>query len=107
VVRYFGGILLGAGGLVWAYTDCVAQTLKSASKVPIFKLRTLQCFVPYSMEGLLRRELEAGGGALLSVQHGAAVELTFSMAETSASALVAHLNEEGQGRISWQDTKGQ
>jgi uncharacterized YigZ family protein len=107
VVRYYGGIQLGAGGLVRAYTDCVAQALKSASKVPIVKLRTLQCVVPYSMEGLLRRELEAGGGALLSVLHGDAVELTFNMAETSASALVAHLNEAGQGRISWQDTKGQ
>lgn len=33
VVRYFGGIKLGAGGLVRAYTDCVAQALKTAQKV--------------------------------------------------------------------------
>lgn len=46
VVRYYGGIQLGAGGLVRAYTDCVAQALKKATKVPIVKVRTLRCAVP-------------------------------------------------------------
>ena len=34
VVRYFGGIKLGAGGLVRAYTDAVAQALLQAQKMP-------------------------------------------------------------------------
>ncbi len=101
VVRYYGGIQLGAGGLVRAYTDCVAQALKGATKVPIVKARSMHCAVPYALEGLLRREIEAAGGALLSVQHGDEVEFAFSLAETSADSLVAHLNEAGQGRISW------
>ena len=33
VVRYFGGVKLGAGGLVRAYTDAVAQALLTADKV--------------------------------------------------------------------------
>lgn len=103
VVRYYGGIQLGAGGLVRAYTDCVAQALKSATKVPIVKVRTLHCAVPYALEGLLRREIENAGGALLSVQHGDLVTFAFSLADTAADALVAHLNEAGQGRISWQE----
>ena len=101
VVRYYGGIQLGAGGLVRAYTDCVAQALKSATKVPIVKVRTMHCAVPYALEGLLRREIENSGGALLSVQHGDLVTFAFSLADTAADALVAHLNEAGQGRISW------
>ena len=101
VVRYYGGIQLGAGGLVRAYTDCVAQALKNATKVPIVKVITLHCAVPYAFEDLLRRGIEAAGGALLSVQHGEEVEFAFSLAETSAAALVVHLNEAGQGRISW------
>lgn len=103
VVRYYGGIQLGAGGLVRAYTDCVAQALKSATKVPIVKVRTLHCAVPYALEGLLRREIENAGGALLSVQHGDLVTFAFSLADAAADALVAHLNEAGQGRISWQE----
>lgn len=101
VVRYYGGIQLGAGGLVRAYTDCVAQALKGATKVPIVKARSMHCAVPYALEGLLRREIEAAGGALLSIQHGDEVDFAFSLPETSAETLVAHLNEAGQGRISW------
>lgn len=101
VVRYYGGIQLGAGGLVRAYTDCVAQALKSATKVPIVKVRTLHCAVPYALEGLLRREIENAGSTLLKVLHGEQVTFAFSLAETAADALVAHLSEAGQGRISW------
>ncbi|MFT4192640.1 MAG: YigZ family protein, partial [Comamonas sp.] len=34
VVRYFGGVKLGAGGLVRAYTDAIAQALLQAEKIP-------------------------------------------------------------------------
>lgn len=103
VVRYYGGIQLGAGGLVRAYTDCVAQALKSATKVPIVKTRVLQCAVPYAYEGMLRREIEAADGVLQNVQHGAQVEFVFSVADTAADGLIGLLNEAGQGRILWQD----
>ncbi|MCK6396173.1 YigZ family protein [Zoogloea sp.] len=101
VVRYYGGVRLGAGGLVRAYTDSVAQALKSARKIPLVRLRTLLCAVPYALEGVFRREIDAAGGALLSVQHGEQVELSFSVAEGEAEALMARLNEAGQGRVSW------
>ncbi|MBN8440091.1 MAG: YigZ family protein [Thauera sp.] len=101
VVRYYGGVKLGAGGLVRAYTDCVAQALQNATKVPIVKWRTLQCAVPYSMEGLLRREVDAAGGSLQNVLHGDQVAVVFRIAEHAATALVARLNETGQGRLTW------
>ncbi len=101
VVRHYGGVKLGAGGLVRAYTDCVAEALKSATKVPIVKFRTLSCQVPYALEGFLRREIEAAGGRLDSVHHWESVTFVFSLADTAEEALVAHLNEAGQGRISW------
>jgi uncharacterized YigZ family protein len=101
VVRYFGGVKLGAGGLVRAYTDTVAQALLQAEKVPIVRLATLRCRVPYALEGLLRRELEAAAATLLTVAHGEAVELCFSLCEEDAAALRARLAESGQGRIEW------
>ena len=101
VVRYYGGVRLGAGGLVRAYTDSVAQALKSARKIPLVRLRTLLCAVPYAQEGLFRREIDAAGGSLQGVQHGEQVELSFSVAEGDAEALVARLNGAGQGRVSW------
>ena len=46
VVRYFGGVKLGAGGLLRAYTDCIAQALLGAEKIPLLRMATLQCMVP-------------------------------------------------------------
>lgn len=106
VVRYFGGVKLGAGGLVRAYTDAVAQALLQAEKVPIVCLQTLACVVPYALEGLLRRELDAAGANLLRVAHGQAVELHFNLPEEAAAALQARLAEAGQGRLAWLDEAG-
>ncbi|KQQ87921.1 YigZ family protein [Massilia sp. Leaf139] len=101
VVRYFGGVKLGAGGLVRAYTDSVAQALLHADKVAIIRQATLRCSAPYAQEGMIRRELEAAGATLLEVGHGDAVVFAFSLAEAEAPALIARLNEAGHGRVGW------
>ena len=103
VVRYWGGVKLGAGGLVRAYTDSVAQALLQAEKTAIVRQRRLACTVPYAMEGMLRRELDAAGATLLEVAHGDVVRFDFSLAEGAASALLARLHEAGNGRIAWLD----
>ncbi|MCE1249371.1 MAG: IMPACT family protein [Comamonadaceae bacterium] len=101
VVRYFGGVKLGAGGLVRAYTDCVAQALLTAAKVPLQRMACLRCQVPYALEGLLRREITAAGAELLAVEHGSLVALQWRLPEAAAHAMVARLNDAGQGRIGW------
>jgi len=101
VVRYFGGVKLGAGGLVRAYTDAVAQALAGAEKVSLQPMRTLQALVPYALEGLVRRELAAAGATLLEVAHGSLVTLAFRLREADAAALAARLDEASQGRIVW------
>jgi len=106
VVRYFGGVKLGAGGLVRAYTDAVAQALLKAEKVPVVRLRTLRCTLPYAQEGLLRREAEKAGAELVEVAHGALVEVTLRLPDAVAAAFVAGLNEAGQGRIGWLESEG-
>jgi uncharacterized YigZ family protein len=101
VVRYFGGIKLGAGGLVRAYTDSVAQALLTAQKVAIVRLRQLRCRVPYPLEGLLRRELDLAGATLDAVEHADQVRFTFSLPQDKADALIARLNDAGNGRVAW------
>ena len=101
VVRYFGGVKLGAGGLVRAYTDAVAQALLQAEKVPLQRMQTLCCSVPYAMEGLVRREVESAGAKLGDVSHGSLVTLSIEMPQSQAPDFVAKLNESCQGRIGW------
>jgi len=101
VVRYFGGVKLGAGGLVRAYTDAVAQALLGAQKMPVRQMAMLRCAVPYSMEGLLRRELQFADAHLMAVEHGDAVLVQFTIPQPDVALLVARLNEAGQGALQW------
>lgn len=103
VVRYYGGINLGAGGLVRAYTDAVASALTGAVKVPLTKLRVLRCTLPYALEGTVRREIDAARATLVGVTHDSVVAMTISLPEPDADAFVARLNDAGQGRIGWVD----
>jgi uncharacterized YigZ family protein len=101
VVRYYGGVKLGAGGLVRAYTDAVAQALRDAEKTPIVKQHSLRCTVPYALEGMMRREIESAGAKLMEVSHGDAVDLSFSLPASSVDAFLTQVNELGQGQIAW------
>ncbi|AMO23191.1 IMPACT family protein [Ramlibacter solisilvae] len=103
VVRYFGGVKLGAGGLVRAYTDAVAQALLQAEKIPLRKTLALRCALPYALEGVVRRELQQAGAQLREVTHGARVEIAFTVVDVEAPALVERLNESGQGALAWLD----
>lgn len=99
VVRYFGGVKLGAGGLVRAYTDAVAQALLNAEKIPLIKKIQMTCSVPYALEGMVRRELELAQAALLEVIHGSVVTLTLELPENAGPKLTKKLNEAGMGQI--------
>lgn len=48
VIRYFGGIKLGAGGLVRAYTNAVSNTISNESIIPIKKMLTKHITFDYS-----------------------------------------------------------
>jgi len=101
VVRYYGGTPLGAGGLVRAYTDSVAQALQQARKLPLMRHTTLRCVLPYALEGWLRRELPQHDATLLDATHGEGVAVALQLPQTRAKDLVARLNEAGQGQVVW------
>jgi len=101
VVRYFGGVKLGAGGLVRAYTDAVAQALLGAALVPLVRQRSLCCAVSYALEGLVRRELAAAGAVLEAVDHGDAVRFAFRLPAPEADAFIARLDDAAEGRVAW------
>jgi putative IMPACT (imprinted ancient) family translation regulator len=87
--------------LVRAYTDVIAQALLVAQKIPLQKLQTLGCRIPYPLEGALRRELASSGATLIGVDHQHLVELRFELPESDVAALKLRVDEIGQGRIDW------
>jgi len=97
VVRYFGGVKLGAGGLVRAYTDAVATALADAERIPLVATHRIRLTAPYALEGVLRREVESVGAALLGVAHGAAVELTIELGADAVPAFTSRVADLSHG----------
>lgn len=100
-VRYFGGVKLGAGGLVRAYTDCIAQALLTAEKIERVAQVELGCELPYELEGRLRRLAEQHGAALVDVNHSARVHMRWSLPVTARDAFTAAVDDAAQGRVAW------
>jgi uncharacterized YigZ family protein len=71
VVRYFGGILLGAGGLVRAYSESVSAALDRAPLVRRRRLRICSASVPHSAAGRLENDLRAAGFVMAETTYGA------------------------------------
>ncbi|HKN54754.1 MAG TPA: YigZ family protein [Amycolatopsis sp.] len=59
VTRYFGGVLLGAGGLIRAYGQAVAEALDSAGVAEYRRLRLVEVSVAYDRAGRLENDLRA------------------------------------------------
>jgi putative IMPACT (imprinted ancient) family translation regulator len=71
VVRYFGGILLGAGGLVRAYSESVSGALDAAPLVQRRRLRICSVSVPHAAAGRLENELRSAGYVMAETSYEA------------------------------------
>ncbi len=94
VTRWFGGTLLGAGGLVRAYGDAVRAGLDSAGTQRRDLLQELLLDVDHADAGRVESELRAHGVAVLGADYAAAVTLRLGAAPTDVDrlhALVAEL----------------
>ena len=110
VVRYFGGIKLGAGGLVRAYTDSVVQTLDGALFDSRERLRVGKVPSSHADTGRLENEIRAAGLNVLGTEYsaeGAMISLgVFDRPEELARAeeLVVSLSS-GAASVTWGDTQ--
>lgn len=101
VVRYYGGVRLGAGGLVRAYSTAVSTALQQATLVPMRRSVDLVVTVPYALEGALRRELERHDATLGDVVHGAAVTVAFTIDADAEATIRASIDDLAQGGAAW------
>ncbi|MGF6855403.1 IMPACT family protein [Paraburkholderia sp. CI3] len=76
VVRYYGGVKLGAGGLVRAYTDAIASALLDAPRVERIAQASLGVEVSYADEAKIRRWMDAEGYTLVDSAYGMLVKMT-------------------------------
>ena len=103
VVRYFGGVKLGAGGLVRAYTDAVAQALLPAEKMPVQATAVLAFSVAYAQEGLMRQLLQQFQARQVQIDHGAAVRVQATVLLQEQAVVMQRINDATQGTAQWHD----
>ena len=93
VTRYFGGTLLGAGGLVRAYTKGTKIAVDAAGKSMKRVWTVLYVPCPYTYYERVKLEVEAFGGIIRSTEFGAEVELEILLAEAQAQPFLDRLTD--------------
>ena len=99
VTRYFGGILLGAGGLVRAYTKGAKIAVDAAGKSMkrVWTVVYLPC--PYSFYERVKLEVEAFGGIIRNTDFGAEVELELLFPEAQTQSFLDRLTDMTAGTV--------
>ena len=99
VTRYFGGILLGAGGLVRAYTKGAKIAVDAAGKSMKRVWTVLYVPCPYSFYERVRLEVEAFGGIVRKADFGAEVELELLFPEAKTQEFLDRLTDMTAGAV--------
>lgn len=81
VIRYFGGIKLGAGGLARAYGQAARQVLEIADIQPHILFKRLEARIGYSQFQDLARRLSPFGATIEEATYGAEVTVTIQVPE--------------------------
>ncbi|QVN22012.1 IMPACT family protein [Burkholderia pyrrocinia] len=103
VVRYYGGVKLGAGGLVRAYTDAIASALLDAERVERIRQTRLAIEMGYPDEARVRRWVEQAGYELVDSAYGMTVKLVIKLPETAEADARTELFDLTQGRSGFPD----
>jgi uncharacterized YigZ family protein len=99
VTRYFGGILLGAGGLVRAYTQSAKDALDAAGISVVRRWVAMEIPCTYAQFEGMRREVDNFGGVVENVDYGADVVLSALLPEERAQAFAAHVLDITSGSV--------
>lgn len=99
VTRYFGGILLGAGGLVRAYTRGAKIAVDAAGKSIKRVWTVLYVPCPYSFYERVKLEIEAFGGILRSTDFGAEVDMEILFPQANAQLFSDRLTDLTSGTV--------
>lgn len=99
VTRYFGGIKLGAGGLVRAYSGCAAENLNAADVRSYELCAEMLYFVDYASAQTAARYFKNSDCGVLNCDYSDGVVYTVAVKETRESAFTEKLNDLLNGRL--------
>ena len=97
--RYFGGVLLGTGGLVRAYTQAAQAAIEAAHRVTITRCVDIVAEVPYHWYEQTLRIADDEGVILIDSNFAAEVLLTFRAAAGTEDRFLQRLTELTRGQV--------
>ncbi|MGI5526910.1 YigZ family protein [Streptomyces syringium] len=97
VTRYFGGVKLGAGGLIRAYGGAVGEALDTLGTVTRQRFRLATVTVDHQRAGKLENELRATGRAVREVTYGSGVRMEIGLPEADVESFRAWLADTTAG----------
>ncbi|WP_171170495.1 YigZ family protein [Streptomyces sp. I05A-00742] len=97
VTRYFGGIKLGAGGLIRAYGGVVGEALDTLGTVTRRRYRLATVTVDHQRAGKLENELRASGRTVREVAYGTGVTIGIGLPDSEVEAFRAWLADATAG----------
>lgn len=98
VTRYFGGVKLGAGGLVRAYGQAVAETVEAVGVVERRPVVTVTVAVGHDLAGRLQRDLHASPYRPADARYGDRAEIDVPVPEEELAAFDAWVAAATGGR---------
>lgn len=98
VIRYFGGIKLGTGGLVSAYTNAVSEALPAVQMVTRAMREQVTVDLPHAEAGRIEAELRNAGVDVVDVAYGAAATYTLAFVPGQRERIDDLLAAATQGR---------
>ena len=105
VTRYFGGILLGAGGLVRAYSHTCALALNAAKVCEMHPTVRYMAEVAYPLWDRVQHQLKSLPVRLENPEFTAAVAFELVMKETDEAKVREELTRVTDGRMEWLKTE--
>ena len=103
VTRYFGGILLGGGGLVRAYSHGASIALQAAGVITMRECSLLRLTCDYSQYGRVGSLIPECGGVVDDTQFTEAVTLSFHMAPEQKGAFARQLADATNGQVTFEE----
>ena len=100
VTRYFGGIMLGAGGLVRAYSHTAKLAVDAAEIITMAQCALCDCQTDYNFYGRLVPLLHAHGAKVSNVDFAVGVNVSFSIRADGFEKLNAEIIDLSNGRFS-------
>lgn len=98
VTRYFGGVLLGTGGLVRAYTQATQAAIEAAQIVVVSRCVDIRVRTPYALYEQTARLADDCGAKTLDTSYAEDVTITLRMLDGTQEPLLAKLTELFRGK---------